>query len=169
MATLAPQIKWCQRKDRVNLKVEVRDAKTVDIKFTSPDQLTISCASDGKNYYFDTVLFAPFDTENSSYKVFGYNIDVLIKKTEQVSWPRITQSKAKMPNIGVDWNNWVDSDEEAEEDEAPPQDFNFGPAEGDSDEEPEEPEANLDDLEGEEDVKQTQVQNNNPPEVTVGN
>ena len=115
------------------------------------------------------VLFAPFDTGNSSYKVFGYNIEVLIKKTEQVSWPRITQSKTKMPNIGVDWNNWVDSDEEAEEDEAPPQDFNFGPAEGDSDEEPEEPEANLDDLESEEDVKQTQVQNNNPPEVTVGN
>ena len=135
MATLAPQIKWCQRKDRVNAKVEVRDAKSVVIKFTAPDQLEISCVSDGKTYHFDMPLFAAYDTENSSYKVFGFNIELILKKTEQVSWPRLTQSKAKMANIGVDWNNWVDSDEEAEEEEAPPQDFNFGPNEGDSDEE----------------------------------
>ena len=50
-------------------------------------------------------------------------MEVYIKKQEQASWKRLTKSTQKFQYIGVDWNNWVDSDEEAEDEE--PQQGNY--------------------------------------------
>ena len=47
-------------------------------------------------------------------KKTGYEITLVLKKKESESWPRIPASKDKFQNISVDWNNWVDSDEEEE-------------------------------------------------------
>ena len=44
-------------------------------------------------------------------------MEVVIKKKEPNTWARLTKSTAKCSYIGVDWNNWVDSDEEDPEED----------------------------------------------------
>jgi len=92
-------------------------------------------------------------------------MEVVIKKKEQNTWPRFTKDTKKLAYVGVDWNNWVDSDDEDPEEEDQQQDFNFGPQEGDSDEEDDVPE-DLDDLEAPEDVEQTQKLTTDAPDTT---
>lgn len=153
--TLTPQVKWCQRKDRVLAKLEARNPKSETIEFVAPNLLKYNGVCDGKDYKLELELFDDIDVENSGYKRCGFVVDLLIKKAEEKSWPRFTKTTQKLANVAVDWNNWVDSDEEDPEEEADGgQDFNFGPQEGDSDEE--EGQEGLDDLEGQEDVAQTQ-------------
>jgi hypothetical protein len=50
----------------------------------------------------------------------------LIKKSEEKSWPRFTKTTQKLANVAVDWNNWVDSDEEDPEEEDAGQGRFFG-------------------------------------------
>lgn len=79
-------------------------------------------------------------------------------KKGDTKWTRITKENIKSQNITVDWNNWIDSDEEKEEvDLDENRGFDFGAGgdamggEGDSDDE----QNKLDDLEGDVDVAQT--------------
>jgi len=44
-------------------------------------------------------------------------MEVVIKKKEQNTWPRFTKDTKKLAYVGVDWNNWVDSDDEDPEEE----------------------------------------------------
>ena len=44
-------------------------------------------------------------------------MEIVIKKKEQVSWPRLTKENVKLSYVGVDWNNWVDSDDEDPEED----------------------------------------------------
>jgi len=80
-----------------------------------------------------------------------------VKKGDN-KWLRITKENLKSQNITVDWNNFVDSDDEKQEvDMDENRGFDFGGADGpegpeggDSDDE--EPKNKLDDLEGDADV-----------------
>ena len=74
------------------------------------------------------------------------------------SWSRIPASKDKFQNISVDWNNWVDSDEEEEAEDQQMPNFDFGGAgdmEGDASDDGDE-EEDLGDLDGDVDVEETQ-------------
>lgn len=164
--SLHPQVKWCQRKDKICAKQEARNPKKETLQFVEPNMLKYSGEStDGKTYKMEQELFEDFDIENSGYKRIGYNMEVVIKKKEQNTWPRFTKDTKKLAYVGVDWNNWVDSDDEDPEEEDQQQDFNFGPQEGDSDEEDDVPE-DLDDLEAPEDVEQTQKLTTDAPDTT---
>jgi len=155
-ATLFPTIRWCQRKDKVLLKLEARNPTKETVEFTDDNRLRYNADCLLKNYMLDLELFDEIDHENSGYKRIGFNMEIVIKKKEQVSWPRLTKENVKLSYVGVDWNNWVDSDDEDPEEDH--QDFNFGPTEegeANSDEDDEEAQ-NLDDLDVQEDVTETQ-------------
>ncbi len=50
------------------------------------------------------------------------NVILVVPKKEQGFWPRLLADKHKVSNIQVDWDKWVDEDEE---DEVETQDFDI--------------------------------------------
>ena len=47
----------------------------------------------------------------------GFSVQILLVKKDQESgyWPRLTEENKKFNNITVDWNKYIDEDEENEE------------------------------------------------------
>ena len=64
-------------------------------------------------------FFAPITKSECKHNTNGRNPIITISKTDKDAeyWPRITKEKVKNARITVDWNKWVDEDEEAD---APP-------------------------------------------------
>jgi len=61
-------------------------------------------------------FFAEVVKADSKFNAKGRNpiITIAKKDTEAEYWPRITKEKVKNSRITVDWNKWVDEDEEGE-------------------------------------------------------
>ena len=59
-------------------------------------------------------FFAAVDKAASKFNSKGRNPIITLAKedTEQEYWPRITKEKIKNSRITIDWNKWVDEDEE---------------------------------------------------------
>ena len=57
------------------------------------------------------------DVEQSKWKVIGRHVDFKIKKKEddQPYWSRLTKENEKFSWISIDWNRYIDEDEEGEE------------------------------------------------------
>ena len=72
-------------------------------------------------------FFAAVDKAASKFNTKGRNpiFTIAKKEVEDEYWPRITKDKIKNSRITVDWNKWVDEDEE---DEAPAPSGDFDPA-----------------------------------------
>ena len=122
---LHPEIKWAQRKDRVLLTVDLHDASDVKVSFENDDTLHFRGVSDGTVYESDLQFYDIIDTKASSYKMLPRSIQINVmkkKKDDDVKdgmkfWPRLLKDKAMEKNkyeLTVDWNRWVDEDEEDE-------------------------------------------------------
>ena len=63
-------------------------------------------------------FFAAIVKAESAWNTRGRNVIITLSKTDKETeyWPRLTKEKVKNARITVDWNKWVDEDEE---DEAP--------------------------------------------------
>ena len=62
-------------------------------------------------------LFAEIDVEDSKWNTKGRNIilNLAKKQPEEDYWPRLQKEKVKNNLIAIDWQKWVDEDEEPEE------------------------------------------------------
>lgn len=60
---LHPPLKWSQKKDEVNIKIELRDASDEKIEFRDNKFLDISCTSSGRKYEETIELFEEIDGE----------------------------------------------------------------------------------------------------------
>ncbi|KAL0219208.1 hypothetical protein P9112_004861 [Eukaryota sp. TZLM1-RC] len=114
-----PHTSWAQRKDKVLLSVDCAEPTNVKVD-VQPTRLTFSGRSQiySKDYNFDIELFDEIDPETSKYHVSGREVRfILMKKdTEAEFWPRLTKEKIKQHWLGIDWNHYVDEDEEKPED-----------------------------------------------------
>ena len=72
-------------------------------------------------------FFAEVVKDESKFNTKGRNPIITISKKDKEAeyWPRITKEKVKNSRITVDWNKWVDEDEE---DEAPEMGGDFDPS-----------------------------------------
>ena len=72
-------------------------------------------------------FFAEVVKDESKFNTKGRNPIITISKKDKEAeyWPRITKEKVKNSRITVDWNKWVDEDEE---DEAPAMGGDFDPS-----------------------------------------
>ncbi|KRX06057.1 HSP20-like chaperone [Pseudocohnilembus persalinus] len=116
MATLSAPFKWTQRKEHIYLTVELRDIKDEKIDI-QPNTLKFSGKSDGKQYDGEVEFYDEIDVEKSSYTILGLHARFLLAKKNQDAdfWPRLTKDKTKQQNITVDWDRYVDEDEDTEE------------------------------------------------------
>lgn len=74
--------------------------------------------SSEKEYEVNIEFFKPADAEGSTYKVLPRSVQMHIlkkDKEEEEFWPRLLQDKALEKNqVKVDWDRYVDEDEEEE-------------------------------------------------------
>ena len=97
--------------------IEVTDLKEHNIDLKPDGQLIFKAKTAEANYAFDFALFGEVNVEGSKWNTKGRYIILNIEKKEEESWPRITKEKVKNNHIQVDWNRWVDSDEEDEKED----------------------------------------------------
>jgi len=113
MTSLIPSLIWHQTKEYIIFTIELQDVSNENITFTE-DSFSFTGYS-ANNFY--AMLFTTFEKiipEESSYDKQN-GIKVLLKKSENSSWSYLTQDKNQFKNnIKVNWNAWVDDEEEDE-------------------------------------------------------
>lgn len=104
-----PNIKWAQRKDRVFVEVQIRDAKNEKVEL-HPTSLNIAGDSDGVNYSASLELFGEVISEQSKWSKTGQGISILLQKKDKTAeyWPRLVKQAAKNQYIACDWARWID-------------------------------------------------------------
>ena len=114
-----PTLKWAQRKDKLYLTINVIHSKTPTIEIKGK-KMKYEGTDGTKNYSFDIELFDEIDTENSKYTLDTRNIFLNLKKKKAGDyWPRLTKEKVKYHWIEIDWNYFVDDEDEEEEAKEP--------------------------------------------------
>ncbi|KAI3820030.1 hypothetical protein L1987_13886 [Smallanthus sonchifolius] len=112
-----PILKWAQRDDLVFVTIDLPDAKDVKLKLEPEGKFYFSATSGADNipYEIDIDLYDKVDVNASKASVGSRNIMYLVKKEENKWWSRLIKQEGRTPVfIKVDWNKWVDEDEQDE-------------------------------------------------------
>jgi len=110
-------IKYAQRKDSLYLTIALADVKDEKIVLTDTG-LKFEGTSKDKSYEVDIEFFKEVDSEGSTYNVLPRSVQMHIlkkDKEEEEFWTRLLKDKALEKNqIKIDWDRYVDEDEEEE-------------------------------------------------------
>ncbi|KAF4377166.1 hypothetical protein G4B88_009158 [Cannabis sativa] len=112
-----PSVKWAQRSDKLYITIDLPDAQDVKLKLEPEGKFLFSAISgaDKIPYELDLDLFDKVDVNESKASVGLRNIRYLVKKSEDKWWSRLLKQAGKAPVfLKVDWEKWVDEDEEHE-------------------------------------------------------
>ncbi|XP_062092103.1 co-chaperone protein p23-1-like [Humulus lupulus] len=110
-----PIVKWAQRSDNIFITVDLLDAKDVKLKLEPDGRFIFSATKDSVPYEVDIELFDMINVEESKYNVGARSIVYVIKKAEKKWWDRLLKQEGKPPVfLRVDWDKWVDEDDENE-------------------------------------------------------
>jgi len=115
-----PNIKWAERKDKLFITIDLNDVKDAKIDISESNHLSFSGVSNGKEYKLDLELYGEVDKAQSKWTIDTRNIFLRIIKKSKGFWNYVNKDKKKYNFIHVDWNLYVDEDEEDEKPE-----FNF--------------------------------------------
>ncbi|XP_068642623.1 co-chaperone protein p23-1-like [Aristolochia californica] len=121
-----PLVKWAQRADKVFITIELPDAKDVKLKLEPEGKFVFSATTGADNtpYEIDLDLYDEVDVDESKSSIWLRNIRYIIKKAEEKWWNRLLKQEGKPPVfLKVDWDKWVDEDEEEQKSGA---DTDFG-------------------------------------------
>ncbi|KAL6213856.1 hypothetical protein ACLB2K_013295 [Fragaria x ananassa] len=121
-----PIVKWAQRPDTLYITIDLPDAQDVKLKL-DPEGKFLFSATTGKEktpYEVDLDLYDKIDVNESKASIGLRNICYLVKKAESKWWSRLIKQEGKAPVfLKVDWDKWVDEDEDAQ---GPGNDMDFG-------------------------------------------
>lgn len=110
-------MKWAQRSDKVFLTVELPDSKNPKVKIEPEGKFSFLATAGPENgpYELDLDLFDKINVEDSKVSAGLRNIFCVLQKNEKGWWKRLLKSEGKPPPyLKVDWDKWVDEDEEHE-------------------------------------------------------
>ncbi|XP_027335918.1 co-chaperone protein p23-1-like [Abrus precatorius] len=110
-----PPVKWAQRSDVLYITVELPDAQDVKLKLEPEGKFYFSATAGAEKnpYEVDIDLFDKIDVNNSKASVASRNICYLVKKAENRWWDILLKQGGKSSFfLKVDWDKWVDEDEE---------------------------------------------------------
>jgi len=110
MAERKPTVLWAQRPDSIFMTIDLKDVKDQVLDVTET-KITFSGVSADVKYAFEFEFFAPIDQENSKINTRRL-IELYLPKKEEDSWSNV--AKTKQSYVKVDWNKWLDSDDEGE-------------------------------------------------------
>lgn len=125
---MQPAIVWAQHKDgNVLVTIRVHDCIDPVVKLNGTT-FTFTGESDNHEHKFNVTLELYEETlvEESKYLVRPRGIEIVMKKKDtSIWWPRLAKTTKKLHYVSVDWDKWVDEDDEEEK-----QGFNWGGADG---------------------------------------
>jgi hypothetical protein len=115
-----PTVLWSQRKDKIFLTIDVQDAKEPKVEVKNAEghgTLVFSgkAGSDSSLYELTLNFLKEVDADNSKINITPRNVVLVVAKPEGdiEHWPRLTKEPGKQhTHIKVDWDKWVDEDEE---------------------------------------------------------
>eukprot|EP01025_Chloroclados_australasicus_P026860 TRINITY_DN2667_c0_g1_i1.p2 TRINITY_DN2667_c0_g1~~TRINITY_DN2667_c0_g1_i1.p2 ORF type:complete len:164 (-),score=31.56 TRINITY_DN2667_c0_g1_i1:383-874(-) len=117
--SLTPQILWAQRKGELFITLDIQDNKDASWKLGNNDdgsgQFYFSCTAGENNSKFEVSikLYAEINSEGAKISNTPRNVFFLIPKKESGDhWPRLLKEAKKEPHIKVDWNHYLDQDDE---------------------------------------------------------
>ena len=110
-----PSILWHQTKDEVHFTIEVNNISNENIKINE-DSFSFSGISNNNTYEINFEYLNNIDNNNSKYVVEQKNVKVTLKKNNSNEyWNSLTKDKnIYKNNIKVNWNAWIDEDDEEE-------------------------------------------------------
>ncbi|XP_077213648.1 co-chaperone protein p23-1-like [Tasmannia lanceolata] len=112
-----PIVKWAQRAEKLYITIELPDAKDVKLKLEPEGKFYFSATSgtDKIPYEVDIDLCDKVNVDESKASIGLRNICYLVKKAEEKWWSKLLKQDGKTPAfLKVDWDKWVDEDEEPE-------------------------------------------------------
>lgn len=115
--TQIPPVIWAQRKDKILVTFCVENVSNPKIDIEPNEIKFDGVAQDKKHYKLDIKLFKEINAEKSTKTVRDRNIELVLKKNEddEAFWPHLTKEKQKYHWLKVDFDKWVDEDEEDDE------------------------------------------------------
>ncbi|KAF5444508.1 hypothetical protein F2P56_033634, partial [Juglans regia] len=122
-----PSVKWAQRFDVLFITIDLPDAQDVKLKLEPEGKFFFSATIGAEKipYEIDIDLYDKVDVNESKASIGLRNICYLVKKAEDKWWSRLLKQEGKPPVfLKVDWDKWVDEDEE--QDKKPGNDMDFG-------------------------------------------
>jgi len=127
--TLTPNILWFQTRDFVIFDILVKTISEIKIDI-SDNKFNFSSLIDNKLYEIEFDFYNDINKEESLYISNEKYIRVKLKKINFDKWFYLTKDKnIYKNNIKVNWNEWIDSDDEEEEDKSnqdnSPMNFDF--------------------------------------------
>uniref|UniRef100_A0A6M2EQB7 Co-chaperone protein p23 n=1 Tax=Populus davidiana TaxID=266767 RepID=A0A6M2EQB7_9ROSI len=110
-----PSVKWAQRSDKLFITVQLPDAQDVKFKLEPEGKFIFSATSgvDKTPYEIELDLLDKVNVEESKAGIGSRNIQYIVKKAENKWWSRLIKQTGKPPVfLTVDWDKWIDEDEE---------------------------------------------------------
>ncbi|PSC67277.1 HSP20-like chaperone [Micractinium conductrix] len=125
---LSPMVLWAQRADRLLLTIDLQSCKDPQISITNDEaaktgRLTFrgnahshATGPEEHAYQLDLEFYGEIDEKDiKQHTTERYITLAIAKKGAHEHWPRLLKAAGKpAPNIKVDWDKWVDEDEEEE-------------------------------------------------------
>jgi len=112
-----PEFLWAQRADEIYLTIDVPNvAKDATVKLTDDGKVYFKGVGgpqdDTHEYVLDIELLKPIKAETSKCNIGARSVQFRIQKAESGPyWERLLKA-GKNVHLKVDWNHWVDEDEE---------------------------------------------------------
>ena len=120
---LIPSLIWHQNKESIFFVIELPETSEHNINISN-EKLSFFALSSSKSYEMAFDFFENIDSEKSSYIIENKHIKFSLKKGESNNWLFLTKDKnVYRNNIKINWNAWVDEDEEDEPDLSQQMDF----------------------------------------------
>ncbi|XP_077983126.1 uncharacterized protein LOC144437966 [Glandiceps talaboti] len=107
-----PQVLWSQRSNLVLLSVRLGGVEDLELQIHQGNVLHFSTIVDDVNYKLDLTLHG--DIDKYCYKVCGREVLITLYKQTTKKWPRLLNTKHKVPYVSVDFNRWQDDDSDSD-------------------------------------------------------
>jgi prostaglandin-E synthase len=119
-----PMIYWAQRSENVLLTIEVEDMNVTLLKIEGNKFHIQGSNKEGVKYEAELELYDGLKGSDVRRIPTARHVELIIPKEKEEWWPRLLKTTAKVQWIKVDFNKWVDEDEENEA-AALPEGMNF--------------------------------------------
>ena len=84
----------------VSLYLKKIDKEKAKVEFSTPTSITLDLPTSDNKRYKDTLpLFAPIDTEQSSFKILGTKLEFVLVKADGASWPVLRSDEKRTGEI----------------------------------------------------------------------
>ncbi|CAK9168237.1 unnamed protein product [Ilex paraguariensis] len=111
-----PEVKWAQRPGKVYVTVLLPDSQNAKVNLDPEGVFTFFANAGAGNHVYELKLdlFDKVNVEESKINVGVRSIFCVLEKAENKWWTKLLRGDDKAPHyVKVDWDKWVDEDEDA--------------------------------------------------------